>query len=413
MKAGESTSHLFIQSSSLVKRTSLTLLAIFLVGCSDSLPLSTPSGYLGTFPNHEDILPADYQGQTFQLRQDYPVTMPNTPKPWEAINFKTEPKHYLAFIKQTLYQGMAEADWRPGKNQEFAWYHMPWVTQGRRAREGLRGLNRNADVKPFELAPEQTEPQQKWELSFYNDYAAYQVGQVWRNPALKGAPDLTKTEFPEGSFIAKFVFITGSDSQLPFMQGAPSVIANIHQTIDRNSPKTIAPVRLVQMDFAIRDKRADDTTSWVMGAYVYDKNSPGQDWDKMVPIGLQWGNDPDITPSMVKQGIKLKETILMPTIPEYAAKRMGYGGRLNGPLDQLGSSCLGCHSMAQWPGPLNKTPLGNSEQEKMAYFRNLKPDEPFEKDKTSLDYQLHLENSFRTYYAVEFKKQNSKQSTGN
>lgn len=373
-----------------------------LASCSEK---GASTAYLSSFPSHEDTLPDSYQGDVFQLRQDYPVTMPTTDKPWEAINFKTEPERYLQFIKSYLYQGMAQADWRPGKNQEIAWYHMPWVTQGRRAREGVRGLNRNADVKPFELSPEQSQPQQKWELSFYNDYAGFQIGKVWRNPDLKGAPDLMQTEFPEGSFIAKFVFITGSDQQLPFMQGAPSVMANIHRAINRNSGKKVAPVRLVQMDFAIRDKRADETTSWVMGAYVYDKDATGQGWDKMVPIGLQWGNDPEITPSMIQKGANLKETILMPKIPDYAAKRMGYGGRLNGPLDQLGSSCLGCHSMAQWPNPLNKTPLGNTEQEKQYYFRNLKPDEPFEANKTSLDYQLHLENSFRSYYASEMNKQ--------
>ena len=360
-----------------------------------------PQAQAAGFPDYQDTLDPSYQGQTFELRQDYPKSFPTTDRPWERIDFKTHPKAYLSFIKQYLYAGMRQADWRPGKNTVHNWYHMPWVTTGRRAREAIRGLNRNADAKPFELDGHQTQPVQKWELSFYNDYAAYQIGQIWRNPALKGKPDLTKTEFPEGSFIAKFVFITGTDEQLPFMKGAPTVLANINTDIKRNSPKKALPVRLVQMDFSIRDKRADSTTSWVMGAFVYDQNAPqgaNGAWDKMVPLGLQWGNDPTITPSMEKNGAKLKETIIMRSIPTYARKRLGYGGRLNGPLDFYGHSCLGCHSMAQWPHPLNKTPKGKTEQQRMHYFRNLKPDEPFEKNHISLDYQLHLENALRAYF---------------
>lgn len=357
------------------------------------------------FPSYQDKIDSTYHGTLFKLRDDYPKSVPNSPKPWENWNFKTHTQAYLQKIKAYLYQGMQKADWRPGQNKVHNWYHMPWVTMGRRAREGIRGLNRNADAKPFSLANTQTQPQQKWELSFYNNYAAYQIGQIWchgETDKLKlGQPDLTQTEFPEGSFIAKFVFITGSDKQLPFMKGAPTVFANINESIDRKSPKKVRPVRLVQIDFSIRDKRADSTTSWVMGAFVYDQHAKAGlngAWDKMIPLGVQWGNDPLITPSMVKQGQQLKESVIMPNIPSYAKRRLGYGGRLNGPLDFYGFSCLGCHSMAQWPKPLAKIPKGNTELEKMHYFRNLKPDEPFQKGHISLDYQLHLENAFRNYF---------------
>lgn len=385
-----------------LNRRAMTTLVLSLIYSAGSAAAGEPSC---SFPDYQDKVSSQYKGQLFQLNDHYPKTFPSTPKPWENWNFKKDPINYLEKIKAYIFAGMQQADWRPGQNRVHHWYHMPWVTMGRRAREGVRGLNRNADAKPFELASTQTEPQQKWELSFYNDYAAYQIGQIWCHgdkPNLKkGAPDLSKTEFPEGSFIAKFVFITGSDRQLPFMQGAPTVFANINETINRKSPKKVLPVRLVQIDFSIRDKRADDTTSWVMGAFVYDKDAKeGKNgaWDKMVPLGVQWGNDPAITPTMVKNGAKLKETVVMDSIPIYARRRLGYGGRLNGPLDFYGFSCLGCHSMAQWPEPLAKIPKGKTEIEKMHYFRNLKPDEPFQKSHISLDYQLHFENALRNYF---------------
>lgn len=356
------------------------------------------------FPSTQDTLPPDYRGPVFHLRQDYPTQFPDIPRPWEAINFKKEPVEYLNFIKQYLLAGMAEANYYPAQNKVHDWYHMPWLTTGRRAREAIHGLQRERDVKPFELDPHQTQTQQKWEVAYYNPIGAYQIGKIWKNPKLKGAPDLTQTEFPEGTLVFKWVFVTGDDTQLPILKGAPLFYANINREISRKSPKAIRPVRLVQMDFAIRDKRADETTSWVMGTYVYDKDAPGKTgWERMVPLGVQWGNDPGITPKMVQQGIKLKETIVLPNAPKYALERLGWGGRLNGPMDLRGSACLACHSMAQWPHPLNKRPKGN-DQQKLKYFRNLKPTEPFDKGQISLDYSLQLENALRAYRAQRFKQ---------
>ncbi len=349
------------------------------------------------FADFQDTLPKGYHGSVFHLRQDYPADFPNIPRPWEQIDFKSEPQKYLAFIKQYILQGMAEANYYPAKNNLHDWYHMPMLTTGRRAREAIHGLQRERDVKPFELDPHQSKTQQKWEVAYYNPIGAYQIGKIWKNPKLNGKPDLTQTEFPEGTFVFKWVFVTGDDQQLPILKGAPVFYANIHSQISRKSPKKIQPVRLVQMDFAIRDKRADDTTSWVMGTYVYDKDAPGKTgWDRMVPVGVQWGNDPGITPKDIQHGKKLKETIILPRAPDYAKQRLGWAGRLNGPMDLKGSACLACHSMAQWPHPLNKKPKGN-DQQKLKYFRNLKPTEPFQADQISLDYSLQLENALRAY----------------
>ena len=49
------------------------------------------------------------------------------------------------------------------------------------------------------------------------------------------------------------------------------------------------------MDVAIKDPRAP-VTQWVFGTFVYDKDAPGGSvWEKMVPLGLMWGNDPQVT----------------------------------------------------------------------------------------------------------------------
>ena len=112
-----------------------------------------------------DHLPANYQGEVFQLKSDYPKTLPEYPRPWEAIDLRTQPRAYVEALRRYVYAGMAEVDFVPRKNKVHEWYHMPWHHLGRRAREGVHGLSRQRDVKPFELSSTQSQPQQKWDGS--------------------------------------------------------------------------------------------------------------------------------------------------------------------------------------------------------------------------------------------------------
>ncbi len=341
-----------------------------------------------------DHLPANYQGEVFQLKSDYPKTLPEYPRPWEAIDLRTQPRAYVEALRRYVYAGMAEVDFVPRKNKVHEWYHMPWHHLGRRAREGVHGLSRQRDVKPFELSSTQSQPQQKWELTFFNDVMAYQQGKIWGG----GKPNLEHAELPPGSLVVKYVFVTGDDKQLPQLQGAPIWYANINCTIKRDGKKCIRPVRLVQLDIAVRDEQVKETTSWVMTTLVYDKNAPGTtSWDKMVPLGVQWGNDPGVLP-----GSSLKETVIFKDAPDYARQRLGWGGRLNGPTDAKGSACLSCHSTASWPNPPRFLPPRDADMAtRMRWFRNLKPDEPFEVGKTSLDYSLHLQNALKNFYRAQ------------
>ena len=355
------------------------------------LPLS---GQADSFVDFVDTLPSDYQGETFKLRTDYPETEPDSPRPWERIDVRENPRAYVNALKAYVFAGMAEVDFVPRKNRVRDWYHMPWHHLGRRAREGIHGLSRQRDVKPFELAPTQTQPQQKWELTFFNDIMAWQQGKIWQG----GQPHLEHAELPPGSLVVKYVFVTGDDQQLPQLEGAPTWYANINCTIKRDGRKCIRPVRLVQLDIAVRDEQVKDTTSWVMTTLVYDKDAPGQTgWDRLVPLGVQWGNDPGILP-----GQPLKETVIFKDAPRYALERLGWGGRLNGPTDLKGSACLSCHSTASWPNPPRFTPPKHADlKTRMKWFRNLKPDEPFEPGKISLDYSLHLENALKNYFQAQ------------
>ena len=124
------------------------------------------------------------------------------------------------------------------------------------------------------------------------------------------------------------------------------------------------------MDFAVRDPRSP--IGWVFGVFLYDGSrnnenvSPSlilgtrkelkkhpQPWDRLTPVGIQWGNDPRLTQEAIDNGEKLQECWINPRAEDLRVKlggarpSWGWNGRLNGPADNFISSCASCHSLAQ------------------------------------------------------------------
>nr|VFJ98483.1 MAG: hypothetical protein BECKH772A_GA0070896_101392 [Candidatus Kentron sp. H]VFJ98602.1 MAG: hypothetical protein BECKH772B_GA0070898_101382 [Candidatus Kentron sp. H]VFK03621.1 MAG: hypothetical protein BECKH772C_GA0070978_101382 [Candidatus Kentron sp. H] len=348
------------------------------------------------YPDYSDQVPDDYTGKKFRLSQDYPSSIPSAShRLWENIDFMKDPKEYLRIIRKYIYEGMREADWEVDRNNVRKWYHVPWMHVGENPREFIHGMTRERTSNPGELGPEQTQRIQNWAVGFYNDYGGYTVGQVWKDPA---DPDPTSARFPIGTVVAKVLFTAATPDQIPAVEGTVQWQANINATTDEDSPKKIQTVRLLQMDFGVRDARADGITGWVLGTFVYDKRADGADgWDKMVPVGLTWGNDPTITPTDIDNGATLHETFLNPDAPDYARKGLGWAGRLNGPVDDPESACLSCHSTAQWRPRAPMAPTG-TELERLHWFRNLKPSQAFTAGEISLDYSLQLAKSLRNFF---------------
>nr|VFK40697.1 MAG: hypothetical protein BECKSD772F_GA0070984_106617 [Candidatus Kentron sp. SD]VFK46149.1 MAG: hypothetical protein BECKSD772E_GA0070983_106717 [Candidatus Kentron sp. SD]VFK80896.1 MAG: hypothetical protein BECKSD772D_GA0070982_11752 [Candidatus Kentron sp. SD] len=348
------------------------------------------------YPDYSDQIPKDYTGKKFRLSQDYPSSIPSTPKrPWENIDFTKDPNRYLRIVRKYIYEGMREADWEVDRNDVRKWYHVPWMHVGGNPREFIHGMTRERDLNPGELGPTQTQGIQNWAVGFYNDYGGYTIGQVWKNPA---KPDPASARFPIGTVVAKVLFTAATIDHIPALEGTVEWQANINATTDKDSPKEIQTLRLLQMDFGVRDARANGTTGWVLGTFVYDKRANGVDgWDKMVPVGLMWGNDPSITPTDIANGATLQETFLNPDAPDYAKNRLGWAGRLNGPVDDPESACLSCHSTAQWRPKAPMTPTG-TEQERLRWFRNLKSGQTFTEGEISLDYSLQFAISIRNFF---------------
>ena len=169
--------------------------------------------------------------------------------------------------------------------------------------------------------------------------------------------------------VVKAAFSTANADVWPVMQGAlqwrPDISTNATKNRGPNAPPELDPTSFFQFDIIVKDTKSAPKTGWVFSTLVYDKDAPGTDfWDKMVPLGAMWGNDPEAT----SPNPKLMENWINPNAPAYAKMTLGWEGRLSGPNDGAlnnalideesppaikpnlaSSSCMSCHSVAEWP----------------------------------------------------------------
>jgi hypothetical protein len=351
-----------------------------------------------------------WTGPVFELSQDYPKSQPKPEAyPWKQYDFRTQWREYAMSVLQYCSEGNLEVDWVVQKNKVRRWYHAPWLHWGLNGREFIHGLTRERVTEPKELAPTQTSEFQNWAVGMYNAPGGYVIGRVWRNPQ---KPDPSQAKFPDGTAAVKLLFTEASVDQVPYLKGSKEWQAYIYQDVVTplnplvssaaapDMPRVVKTLRLLQIDIAVRDSRADATTGWVFGTFTYNASIPGNtDWDRIVPVGLMWGNDPGVTAEMVQSGTKLQETIINPS-PDLPRQHLGWGGRLNGPVDNPMSSCLSCHSTGQFPTDtplLPPTGVTPGSQEWMGWFRNVKAGEPFSPGHQSLNYSLQLASGIQKF----------------
>jgi len=182
------------------------------------------------------------------------------------------------------------------------------------------------------------------------------------------------------------------------------------------------------MDIAVATPHTHSPTGWVFGTYIYDGRCVPQDgsqeserakWDRLMPVGLMWGNDPELTQEKFEEGVKPREQWINPAADQLLRQlkgerpSWGWNGRMNGPADNFISSCASCHSVAQKKKNDSSKPTGltpptpkqnckgewipENDNETMRWFRNIKAGKPFDKDAISSDYSLQLMIGFENY----------------
>lgn len=360
----------------------------------------------------------DYKGPLFKLSQDYPPAKVVAEKPdFLSIPFNENDKEqnwlkYLLAVRSYCFEGneeLDELDWDVRNNDVRKWYHAPWQHWGRNGREGIRGLTREADAEPGQLATTQTGKFQTYAIAFYNDVGAYTIGQVWRDHL---EPDYRNIRFEVGTVVFKLLFTQAAGDQVPYLD-PPVEWTAYAETSASNQTRSVQKLRLLQMDIMVRDDRVNQIngTGWVFGTYCYNGKVASQNaYEKLVPVGLQWGNDPDRTedhvnqkPEETKRNLRLNETVINPSA-ELPPQHLGWNGRLNGPADYYASSCMSCHATAQYPVQRHQNPdfgtrkVQHGPGEWMNWFRNLKCGEPFSEYSNSTDFSLQLSIGIHNFH---------------
>ena len=242
-----------------------------------------------------------------------------------------------------------------------------------------------------------------------------------------GQPTAKNTKFPLNTVAFKLLFTEASPEDISFLKGSPTWKATIakkdrpsqeckvakkavNQIKDSPSRERTEPVDMhfLQVDIAVRDSRADETTGWVFGAFMYHDSVQNENpWRRLMPVCLMWGNDPELTKEKYDQGERPKETWINPKAAEMLPKTrpyFGWLGRGNGPLDDFKSSCVSCHSTASHPAQeLMHDPDKDGTHSVMDWFQNIKAGEKFSKDSkgVSLDYSLQMSSAFKNYHGWE------------
>ena len=419
------------------------------------------TGTVNPYANNNGFpLPKGYSGPEYRLNFSYPQTPvpPPSDPPWRrALNGKpigpsnsvayvNAVKDYIAPAMRTLVNDYEK--WDPVAAR---WYDQPWIGPifgdsdgGWPGREAIQGSYPGPGFAKqyYGVAI------QDYVIVYYNQTAAYTLYQVWQQNTNPYAPSVAKADFQEGSIIIKLAVTTAQGDD----PGKPNYWSVLSRTARSKvfqpalpatfptptTPPLITDVSALQFDIIVKDtqttREAGSETGWVFSTLVYDKDAPGSTpWDRLVPLGAMWGNDPQVAAEdpVANVGMtptqKLVQSVINPAAPEYAKITLGYGGRLSGPNDAAAniapppsvtnsgqsydffrmSSCMSCHGSAAAPPSANLVPIGSNgnwldpgSPQWLEYFQSRPGNVPQPPGKNALDYDMVMSQAFSNLRAA-------------
>src|ERR1700730_3856361 len=140
--------------------------------------------------------PAGYTGRVYKLNQNYPNQLPPMENyPWLTIGFKdggpVDPRAYLQALLDYGLEGNVEVDFYVEVNKKLKSYGMPWMDgdaefavdgPGSIGGEFVHGLTREFDSSGQTLSTLQKSFVDTWSNGYFNDRAAFGIGQVYCHP---------------------------------------------------------------------------------------------------------------------------------------------------------------------------------------------------------------------------------------
>ena len=406
-----------------------------------SLSLASASFAADPYASNNGLLPAgQWAGPYRTLNFDYPSKAPASSwseiAPRQPITVGTAPT-YVAALKKFVAPSIRDMIEKPNtwNPTQKGWYDMPWQAEGgaSEGREAILGAFAG-QILPVGAFTGLNIPLQNHTVVYYDALSATMLKRPWANPF---DPDRKNVVFPEGAMVIKAAAVTATPEQWPVLKNSalwhvwrPTVADSLKasQTPGKSAAPSLLQLRVLQFDIIVKDSVASPKTGWVFTTFVYQHDAAGKGtWDKLVPLGAQWGNDPllALSPSGKAVGDKhmaLEENWINPQAPSFSKEMLGWGGRLSGPIDvskrhnviftdgevrkeQRASACLSCHGTAQYPFVANLYPSPNrsfppdgstfllyppGSQEWARWYQNRPGTEPQNKNAgaTALDYDM-------------------------
>lgn len=452
----------------------LGMAVLALLSCSKEAekPKVGSAGY-EAFKNSVDTPPPGSTGN-FKLSANYPkeagecaecdwlklpvsfqTTFPPKPNPnaWTEGRWAEYINLMLTYVKQGQDLNLADkVGWKTEVGGKTRWFNVPWMaydpTVGREFRHGTTN-ERTAhlqdligpdgkDIPDSETSlggahffPNMSEsckaryPNgfETWSVGYYNPQGGYALGKsiprdgVPRTGKFMGSDMPAGLPFPNGTTVMKVLTTTAPVDCVPFLKGSPVWTVNRHvlnpATKQYMCERQVQETRVVQIDVATADNRSP--TGWVYGTFAYDGNKTGATfWDRLTPLGVQWGADPWTFPAVPEADSKpLQQSVANPNVGMY--QHMGCRGRLAGPVDNPQSSCMSCHSSAYAAKDGAKSVMGQNvppsfgfdglceaySLDNAGYFQNQPAPQSFGGGKypnaMSLDTSLQMEVAYQSY----------------
>ena len=361
------------------------------------LSAAASKGGIDPFAVNDGNIPSKevYKGALFRFNYNYPHKLVTpTQMPWRKLLkgkplSKDKAHDYIMALKTRVSKSMRTFVTQPeqwNKSAQEGWYSMLWAGEEVK-KTGWEGREAIYGTYTGQILPASTYKASGLKVDirnhaaiYYDTTAAYTLHKVWEKCKKSTGECVPSTEqneaqFQEGAIIIKAAGATATPQQWPVMEGAAKWQVfrkpfDLKGTIE-DKPAVVTDIRIAIFDIIVKDSIASPETGWVFSTLVYDKDAKGDDaWDKMVPLGAIWGNDPDVN-SAKNPHQELQETYVNPNAPAYSTVTLGYGGRLSGPFDIAvktdvmvdgklikslrSSSCLSCHGTTSYKPNDTKT----------------------------------------------------------
>ncbi len=394
------------------------------------------------------------------LHVDFASSPSDSVPQWENPVWNEYIQRVLRYVREGQTNDLANATgFRTAVNGSTRWYHVPWMaydpTTGREfihgttnertahlrdlvGRDSLllemagvhdqvgdgvgRGLHRLEGDD--ESCANYRNGWETWAVGVYNPQGGWSIGQVFGRDGrpqigeYMGSPAPRGLPFPPGTVVAKFLTTNAPVECVGSLRGSPEWQIHRHRQDAQGQytcQREVQVSRLVQVDVAVVDSRSP--TRWVYGTFAYNGYLPGNNvWDKLVPVGLQWGSDPWTYPAVprAESQTAIQSVLNRAMVTDSTYQHFGCNGRLAGPVDNPQSSCLSCHGSAYAAPNGAPSEMGenvppsfgfgglctNYSQSNAEYFQNVIFPQRWSgnyADALNLDTSLQLEVAFNAY----------------